>query len=183
MIRSQILVSIFMVAAVVPLVSTAQEAPYAGLETRQIKALSPEQIAEYKQGHGMGLALAAELNGFPGPKHVLELSNELGLTSEQRRDVQDVYNGMHSTAVDLGEQIVEREAELDELFVDGDIDEQSLQSYLTELASLQGELRNAHLAAHLETKNLLTVDQVDSYNQMRGYQSQEHQHHPGNHGP
>jgi len=183
MIRLQIFVSILMIAAVVPLVSIAQEAPYTGLETRQIKALSPEQIAEYKQGHGMGLALAAELNGFPGPKHVLELSNELGLTSEQRRDVQDVYNTMHSAAVDLGEQIVEREAELDELFVGGDIDEQSLQSHLTELASLQGELRNAHLAAHLETKSLLTVDQVDSYNEMRGYQSQEHQHHPGNHGP
>lgn len=57
--------------------------PYAGLETRQIKALSGEPVAELRAGEGMGLALAAELNGYPGPRHVLDLANQLGLTDEQ----------------------------------------------------------------------------------------------------
>ena len=48
--------------------------PYVGLEAREIKALSEEQRQELLDGHGMGLALAAELNHYPGPKHVLELA-------------------------------------------------------------------------------------------------------------
>jgi hypothetical protein len=63
-------------------------APYAGLEQRPIKALSAQQIADLKAGRGMGLALAAELNGFPGPLHVLELAAGLELTDEQRTKVE-----------------------------------------------------------------------------------------------
>ena len=47
--------------------------PYAGMQARAIKALSAEQIADLKAGRGLSLALAAELNGYPGPRHVLEL--------------------------------------------------------------------------------------------------------------
>jgi hypothetical protein len=32
----------------------------------------------------MGLALAAELNGYPGPAHVIELAKSLGLSEPQR---------------------------------------------------------------------------------------------------
>jgi hypothetical protein len=43
------------------------QSPYAGMQTRPIKALSAEQVADLKAGRGMGLAMAAELNGYPGP--------------------------------------------------------------------------------------------------------------------
>ena len=62
--------------------------PYAGLETREIKALSPEQIEDLRAGRGMGLALAAELNGYPGPVHVIELVAPLALSEAQRADVE-----------------------------------------------------------------------------------------------
>src|SRR6266849_3579115 len=52
--------------------SAQSQQPYAGLQTRPIKAISEQQIADLKAGRGMSLALAAELNGYPGPKHVLE---------------------------------------------------------------------------------------------------------------
>jgi hypothetical protein len=58
--------------------------PYAGMQTRTIKALSEQQIADLKAGRGMGLVLPAELNGYPGPAHVLELSDQLGLSAEQK---------------------------------------------------------------------------------------------------
>jgi hypothetical protein len=58
------------------------QSPYAGMQMRLIKALSEQQIADLKAGRGMGLALPAELNGYPGPIHVLELSDELGLSAE-----------------------------------------------------------------------------------------------------
>jgi hypothetical protein len=37
------------------------------LEQRDIKTLSNQQIADLRAGRGMGLALAAELNGYAGP--------------------------------------------------------------------------------------------------------------------
>ena len=57
------------------------QSPYAGMQARSIKALSEQQIADLKAGRGMGLALAAELNGYPGPAHVLEVADQLGLSS------------------------------------------------------------------------------------------------------
>jgi hypothetical protein len=64
------------------LASTASlaQSPYAGMQTRSIKALSTQQIDDLRTGRGMGLALAAELNGYPGPAHVLELSERLALS-------------------------------------------------------------------------------------------------------
>ena len=61
--------------------------PYAGQQARSIKALSPENIDELRTGAGMGLAKPAELNGYPGPLHVLALAQELRLTLGQMREV------------------------------------------------------------------------------------------------
>src|SRR6516165_6326697 len=96
--------------------ATAQEQPYAGYEQRPIKALSSEQIADLKAGWGMGLALAAELNGFPGPIHVLELAERLQLTVEQRSAVGALYAAMKAAAVPIGERLIREEGELDRLF-------------------------------------------------------------------
>src|SRR3974377_1723295 len=63
-------------------------APSAGMEQRAVKALSGQQVEDLRAGRGMGLALAAELNGYPGPAHVLELADKLELTSDQRSDGQ-----------------------------------------------------------------------------------------------
>ena len=90
--------------------------PYAGLRARSIKALSAEQIADLKAGRGMSLALAAELNGYPGPRHVLELGEQLGLTDRQRVDVQRLFDQMTAEVVPIGEKLISQEAELDRLF-------------------------------------------------------------------
>src|SRR5262247_2210822 len=76
------------------LVLAQPQQPYAGLETRTIKALSDQQIADLRAGRGMSLALAAELNGFPGPAHVLELAEQLALSEQQRSKVQDLFAAM-----------------------------------------------------------------------------------------
>ena len=60
------------------------QSPYAGMQTRPIKALSEQQVADLKAGRGMGLALPAELNGYPAPIHVLELSDQLGPSADQK---------------------------------------------------------------------------------------------------
>jgi hypothetical protein len=53
--------------------------PYSGMQSRSNKSLSDLQVADLQSGRGMGLALAAELNGYPGPSHVLELAENHGL--------------------------------------------------------------------------------------------------------
>ena len=62
----------------------AADAPYAGQQMRTIKALSDDDIAALRKGEGMGMAKAAELNGYPGPVHVLALAGQLGLTEAQQ---------------------------------------------------------------------------------------------------
>ena len=90
--------------------------PYAGLQTRPLKALSDEQLDDLKAGRGMRLALSAELNGYPGPKHVLELAMELKLTEPQRARTQRLYDAMKAEAIPLGQQLIAAEADLDRQF-------------------------------------------------------------------
>ena len=59
------------------------QTPYAGMQNRAIKSLSDNDIHELRRGGGWGLALSAELNGMPGPAHLLELKDQIPLTSDQ----------------------------------------------------------------------------------------------------
>ena len=43
----------------------AETSPYAGMQNRGLKALSEQQIEDLRGGRGMGVALTAELNGYP----------------------------------------------------------------------------------------------------------------------
>ena len=142
---------------------------YAGEEGRAIKSLSAEEVEQLLNGHGMGLAKAAELNHYPGPRHVLELAAQLQLTPEQRASAQAAFDRMRDEAVRLGRQIVERERTLDAMFARADIDAARLRAATSEIASLQGELRAAHLSAHLEMRRLLSPAQIKRYDELRGY--------------
>src|SRR5690242_2678820 len=77
-----------------PGLAQAPSAPYAGQQARAIKSLSAEEIASLLKGEGIGLAKAAELNGYPGPAHVLALAGELRLSDAQRRQVQSIFDRM-----------------------------------------------------------------------------------------
>src|SRR5438309_7495936 len=104
------------IAVILILTATAANAqtPYAGMQTRPIKALSEQQVADLGAGRGMGLALAAELNGYPGPSHVLELADKLDLSAAQRASVQKLFDSMKAEAVPLGAKLIEQEADLDQ---------------------------------------------------------------------
>jgi Spy/CpxP family protein refolding chaperone len=154
--------------------------PYAGLQARPVKALSDQQIADLKAGRGMGLALAAELNGYPGPMHVLELATALGLSDEQRATVAGLFDAMKREAVPLGERLIAAETALDRQFADKTITAASLGEATRGIAALQGELRLAHLKYHLATLELLTPEQAARYATLRGYGGAHHA--PGQHG-
>ncbi len=174
------------VLSCLPLCAFAQKThqSYAGQEARAIKALSPEEVQAYLEGQGMGFAKAAELNHHPGPKHVLELAAPLQLSKEQMAATQAILEKMHNEAVRLGKQVVEHEKKLDGLFASGAIDRNQLVKAVSDIARLQGEVRVAHLQAHLEMKQLLSASQIARYDELRGYGKEGavmHQHQDGKH--
>ena len=142
--------------------------PYAGEQTREIKALSASDIDNLRAGRGMGLARPAELNSYPGPRHVLDTA-ELALTPDQTAALTRVFAAMKSAAIPLGEKIIERETALDRLFTGQHATTESVRALTVEIGQLQGELRAVHLNAHVATVALLTPAQVARYNAARGY--------------
>ncbi len=142
---------------------------YAGEQSRAIKALSAEEVEGYLSGQGMGMAKAAELNHYPGPKHILALADELGLTDAQRTRIEKIFEKMQTEAIRHGERILEKESRLDALFADQEADPGGTRRLVREIGALRGDLRFVHLEAHLKITDLLTEEQVQRYDQLRGY--------------
>jgi hypothetical protein len=146
-----------------------KHAPYAGMQTRAVKALSDQQLADLRAGRGMGLALAAELNGYPGPLHVIELADKIGLSTDQRQRVQQLYAAMKVEAISVGEELILAETALDEAFKDRNITPECLADLSAAIGKAQGELRAVHLKYHLITAEFLTAQQSHLYAELCGY--------------
>ena len=148
--------------------------PYAGQESRSIVSLSPKDIEGLKAGSGTpfgGMALPAELNGYPGPRHVLDLEKELKLTAAQKARTEKIFGEMKVAALALGEKIISTERKMDQGFKQGSMTADLLKKKVSESARLQGELRHVHLKAHLAMMEVLSRDQVKLYGKLRGYAS------------
>jgi Spy/CpxP family protein refolding chaperone len=146
-------------------------APYAGQQARAIKALSDAEIRGYLDGSGMGLAKAAELNRYPGPMHSLEEGGALALTPAQRTAIEAVLRSHKTEVRALGAEVVRLERELDQLFASRGATADAVREKLAAIGAAQAKVRGSHLKAHLETTALLTREQVDRYNTLRGYGS------------
>lgn len=141
---------------------------YAGQQKREIKALSQVEMAGYLEGRGMGFAKAAELNGYPGPVHALDLTEQLALTPQQRAKAQQLKDSMKEAAI-LGAKLVDAERQLDLLFRQGEARDEIVTPLVQQIGQLQAEIRLVHLRAHLEMRKVLTADQINKYKQERGY--------------
>lgn len=149
----------------------AQEAhsPYAHEGSRELKTLSEAEVDELVNGEGMGLARPAELNRHPGPRHVIDLADSLGLSAEQLRAAERIFADMNGRARELGREILDAEKALDAAFAAGDVTDDTLAASVEGIAELQGELRLTHLRAHLAMREVLTEHQVHEYDRLRGY--------------
>lgn len=146
------------------------DSPYSGEQERAVKAISEAERQELLGGHGMGLAKPAELNHYPGPRHVLDLASDLALTGEQESATQAIFDSMHEGAVALGQQILEQETLLDDLFREARVDEVGLTGAVETIGRLRAELRLVHLRAHLAMRELLSGEQIEVYDRLRGYE-------------
>ncbi|MGF1476753.1 MAG: periplasmic heavy metal sensor [Geminicoccaceae bacterium] len=143
--------------------------PYRGQQDRAIKAMDVERLDGLRNGAGLGYAKPAELNGWPGPLHALELADELGLSDRQRQALSALRQSMLAKARPLGNALIDAELQLDELFRSGEPSPGKIAAATARSATLEGELRAVHLRAHLEAKPLLNHHQLRRYQQSRGY--------------
>lgn len=143
--------------------------PYAGQQTREVKSLSAADLAEIRRGGGWGFALPAELSGFPGPKHLLELRDELGLSARQVAAIEQIFHGMQADAIAAGERFIAAQQAVDAVFSATAPDGKRLRSALQAAAAARADLRFVHLSRHLETGDLLTAGQIEKYQILRGY--------------
>jgi Spy/CpxP family protein refolding chaperone len=168
---------LLLIASLLACTAQAQHhSPYTGEERRAIKALSEEETKQYLAGAGMGYARAAELNGYPGPMHVLELAGQLDLSPEQRVATQRLLDAHKAEARALGAKRIAAEKSLDELFRSGSADERRVAESTRAAAQIEGEYRLAHLETHLKMRALLSDRQVAQYAVLRGYAERKHAH-------
>jgi len=149
--------------------------PYRGEERQGIPTLSEEDIRQIESGEGWGLAKAAELNGVPGPAHLLEMADRgaIHLSAEQLQSIRSLHDDMKARAIPVGKRLIEQERELNQRFASGDLNETELRQLLAEIGKTRSELRFIHLSSHLKTLPVLSDHQVQLYNRLRGYRSPE----------
>jgi Spy/CpxP family protein refolding chaperone len=131
-----------------------------------------QERAALERGEGFGMAMAADRNGFPGPRHVLELRAELKLTPEQQSAIEDLFRRMKQRALARGKEALVAEQNLDAMFA-GRRPEAELREQAFRVATLRAELRWVHLSAHLAAQKLLSPEQLAAYQHLR------HSGHPG----
>ncbi len=152
-----------------PTAGKVAPSPYAGERNRTIKSLSDSDAQALRAGAGMAYAKAAELNGYPGPAHVLELATPLSLTSDQRAATEKLKAEHTSKASALGAQLIEAERALDTAFAMRQVDAGRIAELTQAIGWLQATLRAEHLQTHLAQNALLSSRQIALYQTLRGY--------------
>lgn len=145
------------------------QSPYAGFEAREVTSLSESDLAELRRGGGWGLALPAELNGYPGPAHLLELKEKIPLSPAQTAEIQALFDQMRQEAIAAGERFIAAETALDAGFRTPGLTRAELEQLLQAAAEARAALRLVHLSRHLLTSEILSQDQIETYNALRGY--------------
>lgn len=148
---------------------THAHSPYSGMQQRAIKALSDQQIADLRAGKGMAMAMPAELNGYPGPSHVLQLAAPLDLSEVQRQRTRALFEQMQAESSALGEKLIAAEQALDALFSERKADTDTVEAATAAAARVQGALRATHLKYHVLMMEILDARQVAKYAELRGY--------------
>lgn len=144
-----------------------------------MKALSPARIEGLLAGQGLGYAKTAELTGWPGPLHVLELEIKLSLSAGQKKQMKTLRQDMLNRVKPLGEQLIEAERALEIVFSAEQPSAEAVHMATAKVAEIEGRLRAAHLTTHLAAAPVLNKEQRATYIKARGYGQGGHAGHAG----
>jgi Spy/CpxP family protein refolding chaperone len=139
-----------------------------GMGGGMLGGMSDAEKEALRAGQGLGAGRIAMQAGYPGPRHVLEMGDELELTAGQKEKIGTIYAEAKASFAKLGAELVEKEEALEAMFASGDVDVGDMKKLSAEIGERQGELRAAHLAAHVRTKEALTAAQLEKLSSMAG---------------
>jgi len=170
---------ISVLVGVLAFVSLSSAGEYRGQQNREIKSLSEKDVEAIRSGKGWGLAKAAELNGYPGPRHVLDLAEQLELSESQFAAMTALFNQMQADAIAAGKRYLAAEKALELAFRDKYVTDEGLNKLVKEAGLARADMRYVHLRIHLSSVDLLSEQQIQKYSHLRGYAQggHSHQHH------
>lgn len=145
------------------------QSPYVTQLDSPVQGLSAQEVDDLLNGRGAGYARTAELNSYPGPRHVLDLKQQLSLSLEQEQQVEAIFRQMNTEAKQVGQDIVELEQQFSDTFAQGKVSEAEIEERTQRLALLYGQYRSVHLRPHLKVQQLLSSEQIAKYDELRGY--------------
>jgi Spy/CpxP family protein refolding chaperone len=134
---------------------------------RRMQAMQEEIDRVVAQGLGAGMAFAADQNGYPGPRHVLELKERLRLTPAQEARMTALETAMFADARPRSARLLDAEARLRRLFAESTADDARVRAAVAEIERARTEVRLVHLLTHLETRGVLTDEQRRLYHEAR----------------
>jgi len=124
---------------------------------------SKERADGLLEGRGMGLAVAAENHGYPGPRHALDAADKLGLSAEQRAQIAALVDQMKAEAVPAARRLLADEDALDRLFIDRKATLASITEASQQAGRSEAAARVVHLKYHLAMVKILTPKQIADY--------------------
>jgi hypothetical protein len=84
-------------------------------------------------------------------------------------EIDFLYQNMSNKAKSVGSAIMSLEQNMDEAFANKTMTIENRKLMLDKSADIYGQVRFVHLSAHLDTMQILTTEQIQMYNKMRGY--------------
>jgi Spy/CpxP family protein refolding chaperone len=127
----------------------------------------PPDRDQLLKGDPAGQTAVAENNGFLSPQKIVSLKEQLGLTKDQLRKMDEMLTNLPISVNVKGQEIVEAEEELNKLFESGTINEKTLRVKLERIGKMRADLRFIHLQVYLREKQIISAKQWDRLKELQ----------------
>jgi Spy/CpxP family protein refolding chaperone len=127
----------------------------------------PPDKDQLLKGEASGQAFVAEKNGFPPLQKIIALKDQLGLTKEQMKKINEMATNLSISAAVKGQEIVEAEEDLNKLFESGTVNDKTLRMKLEQIGKMRADLRLVHLQVYLKEKQILSTKQWERLKELQ----------------
>ena len=127
----------------------------------------PTDKDQLLSGEVAGQTLVAEKNGYPSPQKIISFKDQIGLSKDQLKKMNEILTNLPISATIKGQDIIEAEEELNKLFDSGTINEKTLRAKLERIGKMRADLRFVHLQVYLKEKLILTAKQWERLRELQ----------------
>ena len=127
----------------------------------------PPDKDQLLNGKADGQTLMAERNGFPNLQKIISYKDQLGLSKDQMKKLNEMSANLSASTTVKGQEIVDAEEDLNKLFESGTISEKTLRTKLEQIGKMRADLRFVYLQVYLKEKQILTAKQWERLKELR----------------